>query len=61
MKMRVKMGTVVPKMGTVLHLDEIPGDYRAAMAMALHAAPKVMCPTEWRYLTHLALQQPRRR
>ena len=31
------MGTVVPKMGTVLHLDKIPGDYRAAMAMALHA------------------------
>ena len=37
MKMRVKMGTVVPKMGTVVHLDEIPSDYRAAMAMALHA------------------------
>lgn len=30
MKMRVKMGTVV-------HLDEIPGDYRAITAMALHA------------------------
>jgi hypothetical protein len=25
------------KMGTVVHLDEIPSDYRAAMAMALHA------------------------
>lgn len=37
MKMCVKMGTVVPKMGTNLHLDEIPGDYRAAMSMALHA------------------------
>jgi hypothetical protein len=36
-KMRVKMGTVVPKMGTFVHLNEIPGDYRAAMAMALHA------------------------
>jgi hypothetical protein len=37
MKMRVKMGTVVPEMGTVVHPDEIPGDYRAAMTMALHA------------------------
>jgi hypothetical protein len=37
MEMRVKMGTVVPKMGTVLHLDCIPGDYRAAIALALHA------------------------
>ena len=36
MEMRVKMGTVVPKKGTVVHLDEIPDDYRAAMAMALH-------------------------
>ena len=30
MKMRVKMGTV-------LHLDGIPGDYRAAIALALHS------------------------
>lgn len=37
MEMRVKMGTVVPKMGTVLHVDGIPGDYRAAIALALHA------------------------
>ena len=37
MKMRVKMGTVVQKKGTVVHLDAIPGDYRAAIAMALHA------------------------
>jgi hypothetical protein len=37
MEMRVKMGTVVPKMGTVLHLDGIPGDYRGAIALALHA------------------------
>ena len=37
MKLRVKMGTVVPKMGTVLHLDGIPDDYRAAIALALHS------------------------
>lgn len=37
MEMRVKMGTVVPKMGTVLHLDGVPGDYCAAIALALHA------------------------
>ncbi len=36
MEVRVKMGTVVPKMGTVLHLDGIPGDYRGAIALALH-------------------------
>ncbi|MGC9446869.1 XRE family transcriptional regulator [Cereibacter sphaeroides] len=37
MKMRVKMGTGVPKMGTVVHPEDLPADYRAAMAMALHA------------------------
>lgn len=37
MKVRIKMGTVVPKMGTIVHLDEIPDDYRRAIAMALHA------------------------
>jgi hypothetical protein len=37
MKVRIKMGTVVPKMGTIVHLDEIPDDYRSAIAMALHA------------------------
>ena len=37
MKVRIKMGTVVPKMGTSVHLDEIPDDYRSAIAMALHA------------------------
>jgi len=37
MKVRIKMGTVVPKMGTIVHLDEIPDDYRRALAMALHA------------------------
>lgn len=36
MEMRVKMGTVVPKMGTFVHLVEEPTDYRTAMAMALH-------------------------
>jgi hypothetical protein len=35
-KMRVKMGTVVPKMGTFVHLVEEPTDYRTAIAMALH-------------------------
>lgn len=35
--MRIKMGTIVPKMGTIVHLDEIPADYRTAIAMALHA------------------------
>lgn len=37
MKMRVKIGTVVPKMGTTVHPAEVPDDYRTAMAMALHA------------------------
>jgi hypothetical protein len=35
-EMRVKMGTVVPKMGTFVHLVEEPTDYRTAVAMALH-------------------------
>ena len=35
--MRIKMGTVVPKKGTIVHLVEVPDDYRAAIAMALHA------------------------
>lgn len=35
--MRIKMATVVPKKGTIVHLVEVPGDYRAAIAMALHA------------------------
>ena len=39
MEMRVKMGTVVPKMGTVLHLDGIPDDCRGAMAR-----PSLKCP-----------------
>jgi len=34
--MRIKMGTVVPKMGTFVHLIDKPIDYRNAMAMALH-------------------------
>jgi hypothetical protein len=34
--MRVKMGTVVPKMGTFVHLVEEPADYRTAVARALH-------------------------
>ena len=34
--MRIKMGTVVPKMGTFVHLIDEPTDYRKAMAMALH-------------------------
>lgn len=34
--MRIKMGTVVPKMGTFVHLIDEPIDYRKAMAMALH-------------------------
>ena len=34
-KMRVKMGTVVPKMGAFVHLAEEPTDYRTAIAMAL--------------------------
>jgi hypothetical protein len=33
--MRIKMGTVVPKMGTFVHLIDEPIDYRKAMAMAL--------------------------
>ena len=36
MKVRIKMGTVVPKMGTIVPIDEIPDDYRKAVAMALH-------------------------
>lgn len=35
-EMRVKMGTIVPKMGTFVHLVAEPTDYRTAMAMALH-------------------------
>ena len=34
--MRVKMGTVVPNMGTFVHLVEDPTDYRTAVALALH-------------------------
>lgn len=34
--MRIKMGTVVPKMGTFVHLIDEPIDYRKAVAMALH-------------------------
>lgn len=34
--MRIKMGTVVPKKGTFVHLIDKPIDYRKAMAMALH-------------------------
>lgn len=34
--MRIKVGTVVPKMGTVVHLDAEQTDYRRAIAMALH-------------------------
>ena len=34
--MRMKMGTVVPKMGTFVHLVEEPTAYRTAIAMALH-------------------------
>ena len=37
MKVRIKMGTVVPKIGTTVHLNKIPDDYRSAIAMALHA------------------------
>lgn len=37
MKMRVKMGTVLPKMGAIVHLEDVPADYRAAIAMALRA------------------------
>ena len=33
--MRVKMGTVVPNMGTFVHLVEDPTDYRTAVALAL--------------------------
>ncbi len=35
-KMRVKMGTVVPKKGTFVHLAEEATDYRTAIARALH-------------------------
>lgn len=34
--MRVKMGTVVPNMGTFVHLVEDPTGYRTAVALALH-------------------------
>ena len=34
--MRGKMGTVVPKMGTIVHLVEAATDYRTAIAMAPH-------------------------
>ena len=34
--MRTKMGTVVPKMGTTVHLCPNEADYRGALAMALH-------------------------
>ena len=37
MQMRVKMGTFVPKMGAFVHHENVPADYRAAVAMALHA------------------------
>jgi hypothetical protein len=33
--MQAKMGTVVPKMGTTVHLDDGGGRYRAAIAAAL--------------------------
>ncbi len=33
--MRVKMGAIVPKMGTFVHLVEEASDYRTAMALAL--------------------------
>lgn len=33
--MRIKMGTVVPKMGTILHLEADAIDYRSAIAAAL--------------------------
>ena len=32
----MKMGTVLPKMSTFVHLVEEPTDYRTAIAMALH-------------------------
>ena len=35
MKLRVEMGTLVPKMGTCVHLGDVPCDYRAALFMAL--------------------------
>lgn len=35
--MRVKMGTVVPKMGTTVHLAADQTDYRKAIAAALRA------------------------
>lgn len=35
--MRIKMGTNVPNMGTVVHLDGMPDEYRRAIAMALRA------------------------
>ena len=34
--MRIKMGTVVTKMGTFVHVIDKPIDYRNAIAMALH-------------------------
>ena len=33
--MRIKMGTVVPKMGTIVHLETVPTEYRQAIATAL--------------------------
>lgn len=33
--MRIKMGTIVPKMGTLVHLVDESIDYRSAMAIAL--------------------------
>lgn len=35
MVIRAKMGTVVPKMGTIVHPDGRQADYRTAIAMAL--------------------------
>ena len=29
--MWVKMGTIVPEMGTIVHLTAVPGEYREAM------------------------------
>ena len=33
--MRIKMGTVVPKVGTIVHLEAVPTEYRQAIATAL--------------------------
>lgn len=35
--MWVKMGTIVPEMGTIVHLTAVPGEYREAIAAALVA------------------------